>query len=50
MWHEWLGAGIMGQAVLFLVEQDVLPRLGDNPPAKWEFAAWRGTVPMAGMA
>jgi hypothetical protein len=25
-----------------------LPRLGETPPAKWNFVAWKGDVPMMG--
>ncbi len=28
----------------FMVKQGTLPELGDPPPAKWNFTAWKGDL------
>jgi RNA polymerase sigma-70 factor (ECF subfamily) len=46
VWRDWLCAFIMGEALRFMVKQGTLPELGDPPPAKWNFAAWKGDLAM----
>jgi RNA polymerase sigma-70 factor (ECF subfamily) len=45
-WRDLLSGDIMSQALHLLVKQSVLPELGDSPPAKWEYAAWKGDLPL----
>jgi RNA polymerase sigma-70 factor (ECF subfamily) len=49
VWHHWLSANVMGESLRLLVEQGTLPKLGEEPPAKWNFVAWQGRVPMMSM-
>lgn len=49
VWHHWLSANVMGESLRLLMEQGRLPKLGEEPPAKWDFVAWQGEVPMMSM-
>jgi hypothetical protein len=42
LWRDWLCSFIAGEALRFMVKQGTLPELGDSPPAKWHFTAWKG--------
>jgi hypothetical protein len=42
VWRDWLCGFIAGEALRFMVKQATLPELGDSPPAKWQFTAWKG--------
>jgi hypothetical protein len=46
VWRDWLCGFIVGAALEFMVKQGTLPELGDSPPAKWNFAAWKGDLPL----
>jgi RNA polymerase sigma-70 factor (ECF subfamily) len=46
VWRDWLCGFIMGEALRFMVKQGTLPELGDPPPAKWSFTAWKGGLAM----
>jgi RNA polymerase sigma-70 factor (ECF subfamily) len=46
VWRDWLCGFILGEALRFMVKQGALPELGDPPPAKWNFAAWKGDLPL----
>ncbi len=44
LWQSWLCWEILGVALRFMVKQGTLPELGDRPPAKWSFTAWKGDL------
>ena len=44
LWQTWLSWEVLGMALEFLVKQKALPELGDPPPAKWSFTAWKGDL------
>jgi len=46
VWRDWLCGFIVGEALRFMVKQGALPELGDPPPAKWSFGAWKGDLPL----
>lgn len=46
VWRDWLCAFIAGEALRFMVKQGTLPELGEPPPAKWNFTAWKGDLPL----
>jgi RNA polymerase sigma-70 factor (ECF subfamily) len=46
VWRDWLCGFIVGKALGFMVKQGTLPELGDPPPAKWNFTAWKGDLPL----
>jgi len=46
IWQDWLFSFILGEAIRFMVKQGALPELGEQPPAKWNFLAWKGELPL----
>jgi len=46
LWQSWLCWEVLGAALEFMVKQGTLPHLGDPPPAKWSFTAWKGDLPL----
>ncbi len=50
VWRDWFYGFIMGEALRFMIKQGVLPELGENPPAKWSYAAWKGELPLFALA
>jgi hypothetical protein len=47
LWRASLTGNVLGEALRFLVEQKVLPRVDEDSPLKWRFVAWKGKLPVA---
>ncbi|UCC67127.1 MAG: sigma-70 family RNA polymerase sigma factor [Armatimonadota bacterium] len=50
VWRDWVCGFTVGEALRFMVKQGTLPELDDSPPAKWNFAAWKGDLPLFSLA
>jgi len=45
-WHRWLTGDVMGEALRFMMEQGVLPRLDESTAPTFAMIAWKGDLPL----